>query len=224
MYATGETFTAHGAEARFERTPGSENERRFLDFTYTALRDDDGTISGVYCQGSDVTTSYLAEQALRASEARLRELNAALERRVIERAQARGRTWEVTPDLMGALNAEGYFETSNPAWMTVLGWTEKEVASLSIWELLHPDDLERTRGGFELTQVGQPAIRFPNRYRRKDGDYRWISWVGVLEDGYVYCTGRDITDERAAQAERDQLWTLSVDMLARANYAGTMSP
>ena len=105
---------------------------------------------------------------------------------------------------MGALNARGYFETSNPAWKTVLGWSEEEVASMSIFELLHPDDVERTRGGFELTQQGQPAIRFPNRYRCKDGGYRWISWVGVPEDGMVYCSGRDITEEKAAEAELAQ--------------------
>ncbi len=138
---------------------------------------------------------------MRASEARLRDLNANLERQVIQRTQARGRTWQVSPDLMGALNANGYFETSNPAWKTVLGWSEEEVASMSIFELLHPDDVERTRVGFNLTQQGQPAIRFPNRYRCKDGGYRWISWVGVPEDGMVYCSGRDITEEKAAEAE-----------------------
>jgi hypothetical protein len=65
-------------------------------------------------------------------------------------------------------------------------WTEEEVVSMSIFDLLHPDDLEHTRAGFELTQVGQPALRFANRYRCKDGSYRWISWIGILEDGYVY--------------------------------------
>jgi PAS domain S-box-containing protein len=58
----------------------------------------------------------------------------------------------------------------------VLGWTEEEVLSMSIFDLLHPDDLEHTRAGFELTQVGQPALRFANRYRCKNGSYRWISW------------------------------------------------
>jgi hypothetical protein len=53
--------------------------------------------------------------AYRATKA-LRELNADLERKVIERTQARGLTWQVSPDLLGALNSEGYFETSNPAW------------------------------------------------------------------------------------------------------------
>ena len=113
----------------------------------------------------------------------------------------RSLTWQLSPDLLGALNSKGYFETSNPAWKSVLGWTEAEVASMSIFELLHPDDVEHTRAGFELTLVGQPAIRFANRYRCKDGSYRWISWVGIQEDGFVYCTGRDITAERAAETD-----------------------
>ena len=129
------------------------------------------------------------------------ELNADLERQVIERAQARGLTWKLSPDLLGALNSKGYFETANPAWESVLGWTEADVVSMSIFDLLHPEDLEHTRAGFELTQVGQPALRFANRYRCKDGSYRWISWIGIPEDDYVYCTGRDITAERAAETE-----------------------
>ncbi|MBL6080655.1 PAS domain S-box protein [Belnapia sp. T18] len=168
-----------------------------------------------------------AEAALRESEARLRSLNADLERQVIERAQARGRTWQLSPDLMGALNSRGYFETSNPAWQTVLGWSEAEMASMSIFELLHPDDVDRTRQGFQLTQLGQPAIRFENRYRCKDGTYRWISWVGIPEDGMVYCTGRDVTEEkRQAEelaertAERDHLWQSSPDLLGVLDFDG----
>ena len=38
------------------------------------------------------------------SEAALRALNADLERQVIERTQARGLTWQLSPDLLGALN------------------------------------------------------------------------------------------------------------------------
>ncbi len=59
----------------------------------------------------------------------LRELNVDLERKVTERALARGRTWQLSPDIMGVINAQGYFEQSNPAWATVLGWSEAEVAS-----------------------------------------------------------------------------------------------
>ncbi len=220
-----------GQRVTFEQfMPYKEGRERHIRVEYVPRTDESGRVEGFYSLVEDVTDQKAIEAALRESEARLRELNADLERQVIERTQARGLTWQVSPDLMGALNSQGYFETSNPAWQTILGWSEAEVASMSIFEMLHPDDVERTRGGFELTQHGQPAIRFPNRYRCKDGSYRWISWVGVPEDGMVYCTGRDITEEMAQAAElaqrtaeRDQLWTLSEDMLARADYDGRMS-
>jgi PAS domain S-box-containing protein len=197
VYATGKAVVTRAMELRLQ----DSDEVQFIDFVYEPIRDVDGTVTGIFVGGYEVTAAHRAAAALRESEARLRELNASLERKVIERTQARGRTWQVSPDLLGALNSKGYFETSNPAWLAVLGWSEEEVASMSIFEMLHPDDVERTRVGFELTQRGQPAIRFPNRYRCKDGSYRWISWVGVPEEGMVYCSGRDITEEKAAEAE-----------------------
>ena len=194
VFATGEPFVGKDVKIILQRTPGGVGETRHLDFVYQPIKDESGHVTSIFVEGLDVTERRATEQALR-------ELNANLEKRVIERAQARGRTWVLSPDLLGALNSKGYFETSNPAWQTILGWSEDEVSRMSIFELLHPDDVEHTRAGFELTLVGQPAIRFVNRYRCKDGSYRYISWVGIQEDGYVYCTGRDITAEREAEIE-----------------------
>ncbi|TPG43738.1 hybrid sensor histidine kinase/response regulator [Sphingomonas koreensis] len=194
VFATGEPFVGQAMPVDLQRAPNSPLEKRYLDLVYQPIVEIDGTVSGIFAQGHDVTDKVRSEQALR-------DLNADLERQVVERTQARGMTWQLSPDLLGALNSKGYFETSNPAWRTVLGWTEAEVASMSIFELLHPDDVEATRKGFALTNQGKPAIRFPNRYRCKDGSYRWISWIGIPEEGLVYCSGRDITEEKAAAAE-----------------------
>jgi PAS domain S-box-containing protein len=197
VYASGKPYAAR----QLPITLWEEATPRYIDLIYEPIRDETGATTGIFVGGYDVTEASLVQEALRESEASLRHLNQDLERKVIQRTKARGVNWQVSPDLMGALNSEGYFETSNPAWLTILGWTEAEVATMSIFELLHPDDVETTRIGFAMTQIGEPAIQFPNRYRCKDGSYRWISWVGVPEEGYVYCTGRDITEERAKEAE-----------------------
>ncbi|WP_300754495.1 PAS domain-containing protein [Janthinobacterium sp.] len=130
------------------------------------------------------------------AEEQLRTLRSDMERLVAERARAFGRTWKVSPDLLGVLNLEGYFEHSNPAWQATLGWSEEEIRSTRFLDLLHPDDLERTQTGWAAAKQGQPALRFENRYRHKLGGWRWLSWVAVPEGNKVYCSARDISVEK----------------------------
>ena len=146
----------------------------------------------------DVTEGKVIEQ-------QLHELNLDLERKVAERMLERGRTWEVSPELMGVLNGAGYFESSNPAWQTVLGWSPIEVASKVFFEFIHPDDLARTQAAWDdATQRGLPALRFENRYQHKDASYRWLSWVAVPEGGKVYCSARDVTEDKERAAALDK--------------------
>jgi PAS domain S-box-containing protein len=71
------------------------------------------------------------------------------------------------------------------------------------------------------------VLNFENRYRRKDGSYRWLSWVAVPESGKMYCSARDVTiirQQAAALAERteelDRLWDISPDLLAMLDFQG----
>jgi len=134
-------------------------------------------------------------------ETRLRALSADMERLLAERTHAFGRTWIVSPDLLGVLNLDGYFEHSNPAWQTTLGWSEEEVRSTRFLDLIHPDDLVRTQAAWVAANQGQPALRFENRYRHKLGGWRWLSWVAVPEGNKVYCSARDISVEKKRETE-----------------------
>ena len=132
---------------------------------------------------------------------KLRALNDELEQKVLAQSLARGRTWQLSPDIFGVLNEQGYFEASNPAWKTILGWTEEDVASTPFLDFVHPDDRDGTRAFWrDLFGRDVPAQRIDNRYRHKDGGWRWLSWVTVPDAGKVYCSARDITFEREQQA------------------------
>jgi PAS domain S-box-containing protein len=74
VYATGETFQAHGAAVRYRRSTQSAEEERYLDFIYAPWIDADGRITGIFCEGFDVTDARHAQQRLRESEARFRFL------------------------------------------------------------------------------------------------------------------------------------------------------
>lgn len=137
---------------------------------------------------------HRSDHALRRSQRELLALNAELERQVAERARERSRTWLVSPDLLAVINAQGLIEATNPAWTSVLGWQADELRT-GFAAFVHPDDAERTTEVFTRALHGQPVLRFENRYRHKDGSYRWLSWVAVQEEEKVYCSARDMTRE-----------------------------
>ena len=130
-----------------------------------------------------------------------RDFEATFDARVGDRALEHSRLWEVSIDLLGILGADGYFESTNPAWGRALGWTPEAIRDTSIFELIHPDDAEKVRAGLRDVADGEPVLHFESRFRRTDGDYRWLSWVAVSEADKFYCSARDVTQEREARTE-----------------------
>jgi PAS domain S-box-containing protein len=109
-------------------------------------------------------------------------------------------TWHVTPELLGVLSASGKFENTNPAWYKILGWRAADVETRQFFDFIHPDDFAKTERAFELVQKGKPIMGFENRYRHRDGSYRWLSWNCVPEGGRFFCSARDVTEEKLNRA------------------------
>jgi PAS domain S-box-containing protein len=139
----------------------------------------------------DITDRRRAEEALR-------KLNETLEQQVAERTRERDRLWRVSDDLIGVANFEGHWVAINPAATVMLGWSEAELLEMPIASLWHPDDVATTLSNRAQLVQGGPTVRFQNRYRHKDGSYRWLSWSSTAEQGFIYALGRDVTAERNA--------------------------
>lgn len=117
-----------------------------------------------------------------------------------ERTRERDRIWSVSEDLLGVSTFDGYFIAMNPAWTRMLGWREDEVRRQHVDVLRHPDDAERSRAGRARLAAGVPTVRMENRFRHKDGSWRWIAWTMTADQGLIYVAGRDVTAEKEAQA------------------------
>lgn len=70
VYTTSERFVAHHIPIRLQHSPDAAAEERFLDFIYEPVTDEAGQVTGIFCEGFDVTEAHLAQEALRATERR----------------------------------------------------------------------------------------------------------------------------------------------------------
>ena len=129
-------------------------------------------------------------------ETDLRDLNATLEQRVAAQIADRTRHWQLSTDIMLVARFDGVITAVNPAWITTLGWGERDLVGRNLFELIHPDDLDRTAEGAKALSVGSTLQRFENRYRHKDGSYRWIDWTAVPGNEFINAVGRDITVQK----------------------------
>ncbi|MBP2492609.1 MULTISPECIES: PAS domain S-box protein [Methylobacterium] len=137
---------------------------------------------------NDVTGRKHAEQELL-------KLNETLEQQVHERTQERDRLWRNTQDIQVVIDGRGVFQAVNPAFTVILGWTAEDVLGRTVFEFIVPADEGLTNQALQHARVHSlPTVE--NRYRHKEGGFRWISWVAAPEGELIYASGRHITAEK----------------------------
>ena len=139
------------------------------------------------------------------------------------RSDESDRFFALSIDLLAVIRRDGAFVRCNPAWERTLGFRPEELAGTSCFDLIHPDDVERTKALGERMAEGENVSGFENRYRCKDGSYRWLHWSAAVDRdaGLIYAVARDISEpmrERLATLESEQrfrdLAEQSLDMIA----------
>src|SRR5262245_33757123 len=168
----------------------------------TALKDHSGNFLMSRSVVYDMTERKRAEEAIRLSESRLRQLADAM------------------PQIVYTCGPDGMADYINRRWDEYSG-TSLEQSPGNFWtDAVHPDDRERT--WLRWQQAVKTGVLFDAEYRLrcKDGRYRWhlsraipvrngqeqiVKWIG---------TSTDIHDRKEAEAEREEL--LARERSARA--------
>ena len=124
--------------------------------------------------------------------------------RFLERKRAEeelDRFFSLSLDLMCVAGFDGYFKRLNLAWQRVLGYTTDELLARPYLDFIHPDDRSPTTREAGKLSGGSQVIAFENRYRAKDGSYRWLEWAGVPypNEQVIYAAARDVTERKEAK-------------------------
>ncbi len=133
------------------------------------------------------------------------------------------RLFELTSELLATISLDGRFTLLNPAWEQLLGWTREELQAQPVQHFMHPDDVEQTLALMRSGEQGSPAQTFTNRYRHRDGSWRWLLWSARRDGDTWYAAAKDVTDRRwlERQALHDPLTRLPnrVLLMDRARQA-----
>lgn len=115
--------------------------------------------------------------------------------------------WSLSLDLLCVAGFDGYFKRLSRSWEAALGYSLAELTAVPYLEFVHPDDRERTTEAARGLPDNQAVRSFSNRYRCRDGSYRWLRWNATprLETQEVYAVAHDETDARFATAVQGRL-------------------
>ncbi len=182
------TGTSYETEFRIRRADGAY---RWFLVRAEPIHADDGTVVRWVGANADI------EDRKRAA-AQLQTLNETLEQQVEERTRDRDRMWRLSTDVMLVARFDATIVAVNPAWTTLFGWSEGELVGRSFMDLVHPEDAASTAAAAGDLSAGSVIPRFENRYRHKDGSYRWLSWTAVPDESFIHAVGRDFTAEKEA--------------------------
>jgi PAS domain S-box-containing protein len=225
VYRSGEPHAARAAPLWLAED-GNQRRLAYLDFVYQPLRGQDGSVTGIFVQGHDVTERVLAEQAMRESEARFQSFAHAIPHQV----------WSAT--------ADGKTDWFNEHTHVYSGLGLEELGGTGWTAIVHPDDLAQVTTRWAIAVASGSTYEAEMRLRAHDGSYRWHLSRAVAqraEDGQVIGwigTNTDIEDRKQGErrleclnasleqqvtqrtAERDRMWRLSKDIMLVAGFDG----
>ncbi len=111
------------------------------------------------------------------------------------------RFFQLSTDPMCIADPNGCFQQVNPAFVKLLGFSEKELLEKPLIEFVLPDDREKTIAEFKAQIEIRRSVDFENRYICKDGSIKTLSWTAYFDsaEAVTYATAHDITNQKQAE-------------------------
>ena len=130
-------------------------------------------------------------------------------RREAERGLERyARFFSLSLEMFCIAGFDGYFKEVSGSWETILGHAKEDLLKSPYIDFIHPDDRGKTADEAEKNAEGERTLSFENRYRCKDGTYKWLLWTArpIPDERLIYAVARDITTRKNAE---ETLWRYS---------------
>ena len=154
---SGKPFVGREVHMEVQPVPGGPITEHYIDFVFQPLFAADGSVSGVFVQGNDVTEQKRAKDALAVSNERWKL--------AIEGARDGVWDWNIVTGEV----------SYSRRWKEILGYGEDDIANrLDEWEQrIHPDDRQNALANLRSSVNGQ-AYYSEHRLRCQDGSWRWV--------------------------------------------------
>gem|GEM_PF-3259247 len=166
---------------------------RWVQATATPVRDADGKLLRWVGTIVDLTSQKEAMQQLAESEERFRSI------------------YEKSGVGMNIIDKKGRFLDVNPAFCAFVGYTPDELKTMTVRDLTHPEDLDRTDRMLREMKARKGRSNYQKRFVRKDGKTAWGDVTAVLVPaaadmaGYGIGVIQDITERKEAQERIEYL-------------------
>jgi PAS domain S-box-containing protein len=118
-------------------------------------------------------------------------------------AEDRAPLVSLATDLLTVIGRDGCFKRLARRFPQAFGYIDAELLDQPFITCIHPADRAATSAALEKLSKGAPTLGFENRFRCKDGSYRWLAWTAMATpEGLLYAVARDITERRQPEEER----------------------